>query len=77
MIPNARKNLFFTPVVSVAERLWRRRSLYQDTMASFKVMEEGYDILFFRFGSRMLMCVVPGVLGALEHIRQWWDPGWI
>jgi len=63
-MPNARKNLFFAPVVSVAERLWRRRSLYQDTMASFKVMEEGYAILFFRFGSRMLMCVVPGDRGS-------------
>jgi hypothetical protein len=65
MTPNARKILSSTtPLVSVAERQWRRRWLHQDTTASSKVMEEGSVVLFRRFVSTILMCVVPGARGT-------------
>ncbi len=74
---NAWKIMFSIPVVSVAERPWRRRSLYQDTAASLKVMEEGSIVLCQRFVSRMLMRVVPGArvartyLAVLGSWRDW------
>ena len=61
------------PVVSVAERLWRRRALYQDTTAS--LMEDGSIVLCRRFVSKMLMPVVCLVLGAPARIQQLWYPG--
>ncbi len=64
MTSNAWKIVFLMPVVSVAERPWRRRSLYQDIAASSKVMEEGSIILCHRFVSKMLMHAVPSVRGA-------------
>ncbi len=62
--PDARKILFSMWIVSVAERPWRRRSLYQDTTVSSKVMEEESVVLLHRFVSRMLMCVMPGASGS-------------
>jgi len=62
--PNARKILFSTPVVSVAERLCSSRLWYQDTAASSKVIEVGSVTLLLRFVSRMLMHVVPGARGS-------------
>ena len=67
--------LFSMPVVSVAEWLWRR-SLYQDTMASLKVMEEGSIVLLCRFISRMLMHVVPDARGSQLYsavVGSWRD----
>jgi hypothetical protein len=64
------------PVVSVVEHLWRRRSQYQDTAASSKVMEEGSIILCQRFVCKMLMREVPGARGArtyLAVVGSWWD----
>jgi hypothetical protein len=75
---NAWKILFSIPVVSVAEPPWRRRSLYQDTAASSKVMEEGSSVLCCKFVSRMLMHVVPDARGAgtyLAVLASWRD--WI
>jgi len=63
-------------VVSVAERPWRRRSLYQDTMASSKEMEDGSIVLCRRFDSKMLMCVVPGARGTRTYsavVGSWRD----
>ena len=51
----------------VADWPWRWRSLYQDTMASSKVMEEVSVILFCRFVSRMLMRVVPGARSSQTY----------
>ncbi len=82
--PNARKIPFSIPVVSVAERPWRSRSLYQDTMASSKVMGDGSIISCRRFISRELMRVVPGARGAQTYsvvVGSWrdrmmlWRPG--
>jgi hypothetical protein len=73
---NAWKILFSMPVVSVAERPWRRRSLYQDTTASSKVMEDRSIVLCRRFASNMLMRVVPGARGAQTYsavVGSWRD----
>ncbi len=83
---NAWKILFSMPALSVAERPWRRRLLYQDTTASSKVMEEGSIVLFHRFVSRMLMRVVSGARGSQTHLAvvgswrdlmmSWRPEGW-
>ncbi len=66
--------------VSVEEEIL----LYQDTVASLKVMEEGSVVLCWRFVSMMLMHVVPGARGAhtyLAEVGSWrdlmifWRPG--
>ncbi len=62
--PNARKIPFSIPVVFVAEQPWRRRSLYQDTMTSSKVMEDGSIISCRMFIRKELMFMVPGARGA-------------
>ncbi len=62
--PNAWNVLFLMPVVSVAERPWSRRSVYQGTTASSKVMDEGSITLLHIFMSRMLMRAVPGARGS-------------
>ncbi len=61
---NAWKILFSMPVVSVAEQPWSRRSMYQGTMASSKVMDERSMTLLRMFVSRMLMHAVPGARGS-------------
>jgi hypothetical protein len=66
----------FNASVSVAERPWRRRSLYQDTTASSKVMEEGSIVLCWRLVGKMLMRLVPGARGAqtyLAVVGSWRD----
>ncbi len=82
--PNARKIPFSIPVVSVAEHPWRRRSLYQDTTASSKVVGDGSIVSCRRFISRELMRVVPGargaqtysaVVGSWRHQMMLWRPG--
>ncbi len=82
--PNARKIPFSILVVSVAERPWRRRSLYQDNTASSKVMGDGSIVSYRRFISRELMRVVPGARGARTYlvvVGSWrdqmmlWRPG--
>jgi hypothetical protein len=74
--PNAWKIPFSIPVVSVAEHPWRRRSLYQDTTASSKVMGDGSIVSCRRFISRELMRVVPGARGARTYsavVGSWRD----
>ena len=64
------------PVVSVAERPWSRRSVYQGTMVSSKVMDEGSMPLLRMFMSRMLMRMVPGARGSrtyLAVVGSWRD----
>ena len=46
----------------------RRRSLYQDTTVSSKLMEDGSIVLCSRFMSKMLMHVVPGARGAQTYL---------
>ncbi len=74
--PNAWNILFLIPVVSVAEQLWSRRSMYQGTTASSKVMDEGSMTLLHVFMSRMLMRAVPGARGSRMYsavVRSWRD----
>ncbi len=75
-IPNASNILFSIPVVSVAERPWSRRSMYQGTTTSSKVMDEGLMTLLHMFMSRMLMHAVPGARGSrtyLAVVGSWRD----
>ena len=74
--PNAWNILFLMPVVSVAEQPWSRRSMYQGTTASSKVMDEGSMTLLRMFMSRMLMHMVPGARGSqmyLAVVGSWRD----
>ncbi len=74
--PNAWKIPFSIPVVPVAEHPWRRRSLYQDTTTSSKVMGDGSIVSCRRFISRELMHVVPGARGAQTYsavVGSWRD----
>ena len=70
MTSNAWKILFPTPVVLVAEHPWRRRSFYQDTLTSSKVMEEGSIILCQRFVRSMLMHVEPIAGGTQTYSTE-------
>jgi hypothetical protein len=74
---NAWKIPFSMPVVSAAEPPLRRRSLvYQDTMASSKVMEDRSIVLCRRFDSKMLMRVGPGARGIRTYsavVGSWRD----
>ena len=79
---NTRKILFLVPVVSVAdEHPWNRRSLYQDTTASSKVMKDGSIAPCLRLDSKMLMHVVPSAKGAQTNLavvgswRDWMNEG--
>ena len=76
MTSNAEKILFSMPVVSVVERPWRRRLLFQDTVATLKVMKEGSFVLCWRFIRSMLMHVVLVARGArmyLAEVGSWRD----
>ena len=84
MTSNAWYILFSVPVVSVVERPYRRRSLFQDTVASLKVMEERLVVLCRRFVSKMLMRVLPVARGARTYsaevgswrdLMMFWRPG--
>jgi hypothetical protein len=77
---NTRKILFLVPVVSVAdEHPWIRRSLYQDTIASSKVMKDESIAPCRRLD--VLMHVVPGAKGAQTNLtvvgswRDWMNEG--
>ena len=67
---NAWKILFSMQVVLVAEQPWRRRRLYQDTVASSKMMEEGSIVLCQRFIRSMLMRLVPVARGARMYLAE-------
>jgi hypothetical protein len=63
------------PVVSVAERLWRRRSLSGHD-GILKVMEDRSIVLCRRFASNMVMRVMPGARGAQTYsavVGSWRD----
>ncbi len=68
MTLNAWNILFLMPVVSVAERPWSRRSVYQGTTASSKVMDEGSMTLLHMFMSRMLMRTMFGARGLQMYL---------